>query len=212
MEFRTFSVGEVAAPQARRHVLTMADAELIHRCQQGDHAAFEELVKRSERRVYGLIYQIVRSTNDVEDIAQEVFTKLFFSLPQFRLDASFDAWLYRIAVNQCYDYLRRRKRNPQVTQADLSEEEAAFFESDESVTLARPADISKRMELRQLAENLLSALPPKERSLLILKEIEQFSIEELASIFKTSKSAIKLRLFRARNHLKAVYEKSKKRK
>ena len=190
----------------------MVDAELIHRCQQGDQAAFEELVKRSERRVYGLIYQIVRSTNDVEDIAQEVFTKLFFSLPQFRLDASFDAWLYRIAVNQCYDYLRRRKRNPQVTQADLSEEEAAFFESDESVTLARPADISKRMELRQLAENLLSALPPKERSLLILKEIEQFSIEELASIFKTSKSAIKLRLFRARNHLKAVYEKSKKRK
>jgi len=190
----------------------MADAELIHRCQQGDHAAFEELVKRSERRVYGLIYQIVRSTNDVEDIAQEVFTKLFFSLPQFRLDASFDAWLYRIAVNQCYDYLRRRKRNPQVTQADLSEEEAAFFESDESVTLARPADISKRMEIKQLAENLLSALPPKERSLLILKEIEQLSIEELASIFKTSKSAIKLRLFRARNHLKAVYEKSKKRK
>jgi RNA polymerase sigma-70 factor (ECF subfamily) len=203
-------VGKLAAVQARKHVLMMADTELIQRCQQGDHAAFKELVKRSERRIFGLIYQIVRSANDVEDIAQEVFTKLFFSLPQFRLNASFDAWLYRITVNQSYDYLRKRKRNQQVTEADLSEEEAAFFESDRSVTSPKYADVSKRMEIKQVAENLLSALPPKERSLLILKEIEEFSIEELMGIFKASRSAIKLRLFRARKHLKAVYEKSKK--
>ena len=186
------------------------DKELIQRCQQGDQAAFEVLVKKHERRVFGLVYQMVRQPSEVEDIAQEVFTKIYFSLPKFRIEACYEAWLYRITVNQCYDYLRKRKREAQVTESDLSEEEAAFFERFGSITQPRYLDISKRLEIRQTAERLLSVLPPKDRSLLILKEIEGLSIEELTQIFKSSASAIKLRLFRARNQLKAVYEKSRK--
>jgi RNA polymerase sigma-70 factor (ECF subfamily) len=184
----------------------MATRDLIQNCQEGDSAAFEGLVKRFERKVFGLVYQIVRSANEVEDIAQEVFTKLFFSLPQFRLEASFEAWLYRITVNQCCDYLRKRKRTPQVNESELSAEEAAYFERAGSFSQRREMDISLRLEMRQTADNLLSALPPQERSLLVLKEVEELSIEELMAIFKASRSAIKVRLFRARRRLKSLYE------
>ena len=211
MKVRLSSVSKAASVQARDCDSRMATKDLIQSCQGGDSAAFEELVKRFQRKVFGLIYQIVRSANEVEDIAQEVFTKLFFSLPQFRLEASFEAWLYRITVNQCCDYLRKRRRSPQVNESDLSEEEAAHLETLGSLTRNREIDISRRLEMRQTAANLLSALPPQERSLLVLKEVEELSIEELMAVFKASRSAIKVRLFRARRRLKSLYETRKKR-
>jgi len=205
-------MSKAASVQARESGSRTATRDLIQSCQEGDTAAFEELVKRFERKVFGLAYQIVRSANEVEDIAQEVFTKLFFSLPQFRLDASFEAWLYRITVNQCCDYLRKRKRTRHVNESELSEEEAAYFEKVGSFSQSREMDISLRLEIRQTADNLLSALPPQERSLLVLKEVEELSIEELMAVFKASRSAIKVRLFRARRRLKSLYETRMKRK
>ena len=183
--------------------------ELVRRSQQGDVEAFEELVASCQRRVFGLIYQVLRSPEEVEDIAQEVFTKLYFSLPQFRLDSSFQAWLYRIVVNQCYDHLRKRKRTPQINYSDLSETEASVFESLPSLTESRPPDIAKTVELREIADRLLGLLPPADRMLLVLKEMEDFSIEDLAGVFKISKNAVKLRLFRARHQLRRAYEKGK---
>jgi RNA polymerase sigma-70 factor, ECF subfamily len=208
--FVSYNMGNIAMVQARRPEPIRVERELIQRCQRGDQSAFELLLKKFERRVFGLIYQIVRSSSEVDDIAQEVFTKLYFSLPQFRLEASFEAWLYRITVNQCYDFLRKKKRDAQVAESDLSDEEALFFEKFGSITQPHYPDVSKRLEVRQTAERLLNELPPRDRSLLILKEIEELSIEELTEVFKTSASAIKLRLFRARNHLKLIYEKSRK--
>ncbi len=204
-------MGNITAVQAEKPNLLKVDRQLIERAQQGDQTAFEWLVKKFERKIFGLIYQIIRSPFEVEDIAQEVFTKLYFSLPRFRLEASFEAWLYRITVNQCYDFLRKRKRNAHVMESELSEKDAILFEKFGSITQPLTIDISKRVELQQAAERLLNLLPPKERSLLILKEIEEFSIEELAVIFNASANAIKLRLFRARNFLKSAYEKSRKR-
>src|SRR4029077_11025903 len=147
MKDRLSNMSKTAPVQSRELDSAMVNRELIQSCQKGDTAAFEALVRRFERKVFGLIYQVVRSANEVEDIAQEVFTKLFFSLPQFRLEASFEAWLYRITVNQCCDYLRKRKREAQVTESDLSDEEAAFFERFGSITQPRHLDISKRLEL-----------------------------------------------------------------
>jgi RNA polymerase sigma-70 factor (ECF subfamily) len=212
MKVRLSSMSKAASVQARESGSRTATRDLIQSCQEGDTTAFEELVKRFERKVFGLAYQIVRSANEVEDLAQEVFTKLFFSLPQFRLDASFEAWLYRITVNQCCDYLRKRKRTRHVNESELSEEEAAYFEKVGSFSQSREMDISLRLEIRQTADNLLSALPPQERSLLVLQEVEELSIEELMAVFKTSRSAIKVRLFRARRRLKSLYETRMKRK
>jgi RNA polymerase sigma-70 factor (ECF subfamily) len=202
-------MGNVALLQSTRSGPLMVDRELIQRCQQGDQAAFETLVKKHERRVFGLIYQMVRQPSEVEDIAQEVFTKIYFSLPQFRVGASFEAWMYRITINHCCDHLRKRKREPQVRESELREDEAAEFEQFGSATQFTHWDISKRLEIRQTAEKLLSLLPPKDRTLLMLKEMEDLSIDELTQIFNSSASAIKLRLFRARNLLKAAYEKTR---
>lgn len=212
MKDRLSNMSKTAPVQSREHDSAIVNRELIQSCQKGDTAAFEELVRRFERKVFGLIYQVVRSANEVEDIAQEVFTKLFFSLPQFRLEASFEAWLYRITVNQCCDYLRKRKRTPHVNESELSAEEAAYFERVGSFSQNKEMDISLRLEIKQTADNLLSALPPQERSLLVLKEVEELSIEELMAIFKASRSAIKVRLFRARRRLKSLYETRMKRK
>ena len=204
-------MGEAASIIMGNAILVGAEAELIQRCRGGDQAAFESLVKRHERRIFGLIHQIVRSSKDVEDIAQEVFVKLYFSLPKFRMDSSFDAWLYRITVNQCYDFLRKEKRHAQVTISELTEEDASRFESLESTTQATPMDFDKTLEARQIADRLLGLIHPRDRMLLVLKEVEQLSIEELADVFGTSRSAIKLRLFRARRQLQAACEKGRKR-
>ncbi len=127
-------MGEAARPPVRKLRVMKPETELVRRSQQGDALAFEELVRSCRQKVFGLIYQILRSPEEVEDVAQEVFTKLYFSLPQFRLDSSFQAWLYRIVVNQCYDHLRKRKRSPQITYSDLSETEAMAFERLQSLT------------------------------------------------------------------------------
>ncbi len=189
-----------------------ADRELIEKCVQGDRSAFEKLIKLYERKVFGLIYQTTRSPDMVEDLAQEVFVKVYFSLPQFRLDASFDAWLYRITLNHCYDYLRKKQSTPQVLESELTEEESQLFENISAPVASPSTDSAQRLEMRQLAEKLLSLLHPLDRSLLVLKEVEELSVEELARIFKTSKSAIKLRLFRARNRLREESQKLGKKK
>jgi RNA polymerase sigma-70 factor, ECF subfamily len=204
-------MSDVAAVYVKeRAFFKVAETELLQRCQNGDQAAFELLIKRYERRVFGLVYQILRNPGEVEDIAQEVFTKLFFSLPRFRLEASFDAWLYRIVVNQCYDHLRKQKREPQTVWLEPAFEDAMFLEGSGLPKVSTDSGIHKTMEAKQLAESLLRWLPPKDRLLLILKEVEELSIEELMAVFKTSKSAIKLRLFRARKQLRTAYEKSQK--
>jgi RNA polymerase sigma-70 factor (ECF subfamily) len=193
--------------QATKSYRMKADRALLERCLAGDTEAFESLVKAYERKVFGLIYQITRSVGIVEDLAQEVFVKVYLSLPKFRLEASFDAWLYRIVVNQCYDYLRKCKRTPQITESEMSEEEWGMLEKIDWGRRGHELSVDRRLELRQLSEKLLQRLPPLERSMMILKEIEEMSIEELARIYKTSISAVKLRLFRARNQLKKEYVK-----
>jgi len=203
-------MGEAATILMGNQILVVAEAELIRRCRGGDQTAFETLVKKHERRIFGLIYQIIHSSKDVEDIAQEVFVKLYFSLPQFRMDASFDAWVYRITVNQCYDFLRKEKRHAQVTMSELTEEDAYRFESLESTTQPTAREFDRTIETKQIADRLLGLIHPRDRILLVLKEVEQLSIGELAQIFRTSRSAIKLRLFRARRQLQAAYERSRK--
>lgn len=183
--------------------------ELVRRSQQRDVMAFEELVKSLQHRVFRLIYQILRSPEEVEDIAQEVFSKLYCSLSQFRLDSSFQAWLYRIVVNQCYDQLRKCKRSPQINYSGLSETDKIAFHKFQSLTHARLPDIDKTVELREIVNYMLGLLPPRDRMLLVLKETEDFSIEDLASTFKISKNAVKLRLFRARRQLKLFLKKKK---
>jgi RNA polymerase sigma-70 factor (ECF subfamily) len=176
------------------------DRELVRRAQAEDQEAFEELVRRHQHRVFAVASGILRRREDVEDIAQQVFVKAYFSLKRFDQRAAFSTWLYKITVNECWDLLRKKKVRPLVYEADLSEEQARMIEVSEEKG-SRAPDISERLEARQRVERLLEGLDERDRLMLILKEVEGFSIEEIGEVLELNANTVKVRLFRARRRI-----------
>src|SRR5213594_4385128 len=176
------------------------DRELVRRAQREDKEAFEELVRRHQHRVFAVAGGILRRREDVEDIAQQVFVKAYFSLKRFDQRAAFSTWLYKITVNECWDLLRKKKVRPLLYKGDLSEEQARQVISSAEKSRDLP-DISERLEARQRVERLLEGLDERDRLMLILKEVEGFSIEEIAEVLDLNANTVKVRLFRARRRL-----------
>jgi len=176
------------------------DRELVRRAQREDKEAFEELIRRHQHRVFAVAGGIVRRREDVQDVAQQVFVKAYFSLKRFDQRAAFSTWLYKITVNECWDMLRKRKVRPLVYEADLSEEQARQVISSAEKSKDEP-DISERLEARQRVERLLDGLDERDRLMLILKEVEGFSIEEIAEVLDLNPNTVKVRLFRARRRV-----------
>jgi RNA polymerase sigma-70 factor (ECF subfamily) len=176
------------------------DRELVRRAQREDKEAFEELVKRHQHRVFAVAGGILRKREDVEDIAQQVFVKAYFSLKRFDQRAAFSTWLYKITVNECWDLLRKKKVRPLVYEADLSEEQARQIEGSERKGADVP-DVSERMAAREQVERLLEGLDERDRLMLMLKEVEGFSIEEVAEVLGLNANTVKVRLFRARRRI-----------
>jgi RNA polymerase sigma-70 factor, ECF subfamily len=176
------------------------DRELVRRAQGEDQEAFEELLRRHQHRVFAVAGGILRRREDVEDIAQQVFVKAYFSLKRFDQRAAFSTWLYKITVNECWDLLRKKKVRPLVYESDLSEEQAKQVIAAEGKNSAGP-DISDRLEARERVENLLEGLDERDRLMLILKEVEGFAVEEIAEVLDLNANTVKVRLFRARRRI-----------
>src|SRR6201993_5368104 len=137
------------------------DRELVSRAQGGDKEAFEELVRRHQHRVFAVAGGILRRREDVEDIAQQVFVKAYFSLKRFDQRAAFSTWLYKITVNECWDLLRKKKARPLVYEADFSEEQSRQYSATEREADSGP-DTSERMAMRQRVERLLDGLDERD--------------------------------------------------
>ena len=176
------------------------DRELVKRAQKEDKEAFEELVRRHQARVFGVAGGILRNKEDVEDIAQQVFLKAYFSLKRFDQRAAFSTWLYKITVNECWDLLRKRKVRPLLYEADLSEEQARQYGASEE-RAEQAQDVSERLEKRQELERLLDCLEERDRTMLVLKEVQGFSVEEIAEVLGINGNTVKVRLFRARQRI-----------
>jgi RNA polymerase sigma-70 factor (ECF subfamily) len=173
---------------------------LVQRAQSGDEAAFREIVERYQSKVFSIIHGIVRQRNDVEDIAQQVFAKIYLSVRNFDFRSSLITWIYKITVNECFDYLRKRKVRKLVYESDLSEDEVRRVENSEpSVDRTAPADTS--LAQRDYVVKLLARVSEEERSLLMMKEVEGYSVEELAAKTGMNENTIKVKLFRARQKL-----------
>jgi RNA polymerase sigma-70 factor, ECF subfamily len=180
------------------------DRDLVRLSQGGNEAAFESLVRRHQQRVFALVNGILRRPDDVEDVAQQVFLKAYLGIKRFDQRAAFSTWLYKIAVNECWDYLRKKKVRPLVYEADLSEEQVSRL--DGIVSADRPPEgPNDRAEARELLERMLDTLPDQDRQLLLLKEVEGFSVQELAEILKLNVNTVKVRLFRARARIMDLY-------
>ena len=184
------------------------DFELIKRAQAGDNAAFNEIVVAYRKRILGTITRVIARPEDVEDVAQEVFLRLYFSLDQLRTAEVFEPWLYRLTVNAAYDYLRKQRRRPEYRMSDLSEQQV--LRADATAGGKVEHDDQYQKKIRESVDALLGAVSEADRILLMLKEVEGLSLKELEKIYQVNENALKVRLFRARQRVLKAFGASTK--
>lgn len=181
------------------------EVEWIRRTQQGDGDAYALLVTRYERRVFSLVYRILRRREEVEEVAQEIFIKAFLAVGNYHFEAAFSTWLLRIAINHCYDQLRRRRSSRLTYFSEMSEEgEQAVVLGTESRE-GGGGRVQSDLENRELVEKLLERAPAEDRVILTLKEIEDLSVEEISKLLRLKSSTVKVRLHRARKRMLADF-------
>jgi len=192
--------GEKARTRTRVDHRNSEEAILVRRVQARDEIAFKEIVERYQSKVFSIIYGILRNHNDAEDIAQQVFAKIYFSIGNFDFRSSLLTWIYKITVNECYDYLRKKRVRKLVYESDFSEEDSLQMENSQT---ARDQTISvdKTLEQRDLLIKMLSKVSEEDRMLILLKEVEGRSVEELAEMTGMNENTIKVKLFRTRQKL-----------
>ena len=175
----------------------MNESELIHAARRGDEAAFEQLVRLHEKKVYNLCLRMCGNAEDAAEAAQDAFLALWRGLDGFREDAALSTWLYRLASNACIDLLRRGKRT--VDGVSLDDEDVHIEVRDRAPT---PQEHMERQETQRLVSEGLSALPEDYRQVLVLRELEQLSYAEIAEATALELGTVKSRINRARTLLR----------
>jgi len=181
---------------------------LVDRAREGDENAFEQIVRRYSPRVFQVASKFFRQRNQVEDIAQEVFLKVYRQLASFEARGSFEGWLTRIATNTCLNELRSGKRHPVTTIADVTEDENAWLERQSTYPAGAPErSIEDNVVAADLAEKLLSLMAPDDQLVLTLVDGQELSTKEVAEATGWSESKIKVKAFRARKKMRTLLEK-----
>lgn len=179
------------------------DIDLVVRTLKGDEEGFEKLVEKYQNKVYTLCYRYSGNDEDACDLAQEAFIKAYRSLDSFKGSSRFGTWLYRITTNVCLDEIRRKKRRIQADSLDQPVEgwdnEMARIVTDDTNTIDT---LYEQRELSQYIQTLLMQMKPEHRMVLLLKDIMEFSYEEIAQMLNISSGTIKSRLSRARELLR----------
>src|SRR4051812_25785720 len=145
----------------------LVEFELLQKAQRGDAAAFNQMVTAYRRRILGTISRLIGRPEDVEDVAQEVFMRLYFSLEQLRTPEVFEPWLYRLTVNACYDYLRKSKRRLESRMGDLSEQQVML--ADAAAGSKAQAEEAEKRRTRDTVSTLLASVSEEDRLLLTMK-------------------------------------------
>jgi RNA polymerase sigma-70 factor, ECF subfamily len=177
----------------------LVEFEQLQRAQSGDDAAFNQVVLAYRKRIMGTIARLIGRPEDVEDVAQEVFLRLYYSLDQLRTPEVFEPWLYRLTVNASYDYLRKQRRRNESRMADLSEQ--AVMMADAAAGGKVNSERKHQIQVKELLDSLLGTLSQEDQILLKLKEVEGLSLKELEKIYRVKENALKVRLFRARQRV-----------
>lgn len=173
------------------------------RFQQGDRAAFDELVRRNTPRIHALIYRFLGDPGMVEDLTQEVFLRVFRTAERYKPTAKFSTWLYRIAANLSFNVLRSRKKGVPVSLESLGGSDASEHpRQTPDPTAAAPHDNMDNLELRQAVAKAVADLPDSQRIAIVLNKYEDKSYEEIAEVMDCSTMAVKSLLSRARGNLR----------
>lgn len=180
-----------------------SDASLLGRAAAGDAGGFDLLVGRWKNRLFRLALRFFRRPEDAEEIVQEVFLKVYRMAATYRSDAPFEHWLLRIASNTCVDRLRERRRRREDVLADITPDAGAWLDA----ALAGASQEARQAEAaRALASELLDSLPPKDRMVLVLMDLEGLSAREVAAATGSTRAAVKVRALRARRSLRRLAE------
>src|SRR6478752_1085308 len=182
----------------------LVEFELIERARGGDEGAFNQVVQAYRKRILGTIARLIGRPEDVEDVGQEVFLRLYYSLEQLRTPEVFEPWLYRLTVNAAYDYLRRQRRRRESRMSDLSEQQVMM--ADAAAGGKRDVEETRRTKIRETVDHVLGKISEEDRILLTLKEVEGLSLKELEKIYRVNENALKVRLFRARQRVLKAYD------
>jgi RNA polymerase sigma-70 factor, ECF subfamily len=187
----------------------LSEAPLVERAVGGDVAAFEELVRRTEDRLYRLAMRYVHDQGDTQEILQNAYLAAWRNLPSFERRAQFGSWMHRITVNAALMCLRARSRQREIALADVEggELDAALGEASHRSTLRadgwhRPDHAYQSAELRSRIAAAVSLLPPKLRATLVLREVHEMSMKDAAGTLGVTVAAVKTRLLRARRALR----------
>ena len=186
------------------------ERRFIERLQSRDERAFLELVQLYQGRVYKLVFRMLGRRDEAEDMAQEVFVQVFKAVSTFRGDSRLSTWVYRIAVNLCKNrikYLSRRKSEAQEEyQAGEEKSEFALGRGATTADVARPDHLVEGYQLERIVERAIANMEPDFREILVLRDVEELSYEELSEITGLPDGTVKSRLHRARAMLKAAVE------
>jgi RNA polymerase sigma-70 factor, ECF subfamily len=182
------------------------DLALVKRCRDGDKQAFQELVERYQRRAYSVAYGMLKDRDEAMDVAQEAFVKVYKYLDHFKGDSSFYTWLYRIVTNLAIDARRRKAPEMDPVEFDEKVEHEANEEAGMLSTRlgSNPQKALMRQELVEKIQDALSQIPEKHRAILLLREVEGMSYEDLARTLNIRKGTVMSRLFHARKKIQKI--------
>lgn len=175
----------------------MNEQELIEKSQAGDIEAFGELISIYEKKIYNLAYRISGNSEDAFDISQETFIKIFKNIQKFKGESSFSTWIYRIATNMAYDFLKYEAK----PKRSLDDEENPIEILDKSISPEQSVEADERLKTVKLA---LGKISLEFRQVIVLRDIEGYSYEEIAQILNIELGTVKSRISRARNNLKKI--------
>lgn len=178
------------------------DPEVVRACQRGDAGAIDALVRATYADVYALAYRLVRDRDEAADVTQEVFMRVLRSVVGFRGESAFGTWLHRVTVNTALTSLRKRSRRAQPGREafGMPGQDAVHAVVDPE---AGPEERAERAELLARAQAAVAALPESSRTIVVLRDVEGMSTAEVAAATGLSETAVKVRLFRARERLRA---------
>lgn len=186
-------------------VIILTDEELVEDVKKGNIDAFEDIVKKYENKVYGIVFHMMKNQNEVEDLAQEVFLKVYKNLDRFKGDSSLYTWIYKITVNLCLDELKKRK--------NIIYLDEKINVEDGEIDKELPSNERSQEELyedKELKENLhrcINKLPDKQKIMIVLRDIKGFSYDEIAKITNNKIGTVKSQINRARLKLKELLDK-----
>ncbi len=192
-------------------VAIVTDEELVTRCKAElprNTRSYEQLVQRHMNRVYTIVYRVVNNKEETEDITQEVFVKVFNGLKKFDQNSTFSTWLYRIATNSAldaFDKIKKQSKNTSMVSTRSDEEEAVDVLTLQASPMPGPEENAVQAELRECIHRVLKNLDLDHRRVLLLRDFEDLSYDEIADVLQARLSAVKMRIHRARLAFQEIF-------